>query len=268
MLGSQLFTQGNHSFTLYIDKCQTDYVYVGVAYDNVDYNDNYNARNIVLRAGDGSLRVFSSSQGCFGGYRTGDYIRIDVDMNEKVVTFYKNDVRLCQASGISAPVRPFISIGSRDVVISIKSQDRKSLIHDESQSMPRSPMVDLAVKTGLELLFAMLVKQDNAMIRKRLLHSAHAALVSLAPLSFFQDSVGLKQEALESVSSFLREISANPAAADLSEEERCVTALVARYIYMYIYIHTYTCTCTYIYIYIIYIYIYTYITYIYIYIYI
>ena len=66
-----LFSHGNHSFTYYINKCQTDYVYVGVAYDNVDYNDNYNARNIVLRAGDGSLRVFSSSQGCFGGYRTG-----------------------------------------------------------------------------------------------------------------------------------------------------------------------------------------------------
>jgi len=250
VLGSQLFTQGNHSFTLYIDKCQTDYVYVGVAYDNVDYNDNYNARNIVLRAGDGSLRVFSSSQGCFGGYRTGDYIRIDVDMNEKVVTFYKNDVRLCQASGIAAPVRPFISIGSRDVVISIKSQDRKSLIHDESQSVPRSPMVDLAVKTGLELIFAMLVKQDNAMIRKRLLHSAHAALVSLAPLSFFQDSVGLKQEALESVSSFLREISANPAAADLSEEERSVTALVASYIHIHTYIGIYTYIHIYIYAYI------------------
>lgn len=74
VLGAQLFTQGAHSFTFYIDKCQTDYVYVGIAYDNVDLNDNYNGRNIVLRAGDGSFRVFSSSQGCFGGYRTGDYI--------------------------------------------------------------------------------------------------------------------------------------------------------------------------------------------------
>ena len=225
VLGSQLFTQGTHTFTYFINKCQTDYVYVGVAYDNVDYNDNYNARNIVLRAGDGSLRVFSSSQGCFGGYRTGDYIRIEVDMADKLVTFYKNDVRLCQASGINAPVRPFISIGSRDVVITIKSQDRKSLVED-AETAPRSPMLDLAVRTGLELVFAMLVKQDNALIRKRLLHSAHAALLSLPPLSFFLDSVGLKQEALLSISQFLQEISGSTGAADLSEEERSVTALV------------------------------------------
>jgi len=225
VLGSQLFTQGTHSFTYFINKCQTDYVYVGVAYDNVDYNDNYNARNIVLRAGDGSLRVFTTSQGCFAGYRTGDYIRIEVDMADKLVTFYKNDVRLCQASGINAPVRPFISIGSRDVVITIKSQDRKSLVED-AETAPRSPMLDLAVRTGLELVFAMLVKQDNALIRKRLLLSAHAALLSLPPLSFFLDSVGLKQEALLSISQFLQEISGNAGAAGLSEDERSVTALV------------------------------------------
>jgi hypothetical protein len=59
----------------------------------------------VLRAGDGSLRVLSSSQGCYGGYRTGDVIRIEVDMTEKVVVFYKNDQRLCHASGLAGPVR-------------------------------------------------------------------------------------------------------------------------------------------------------------------
>jgi hypothetical protein len=220
VLGAQLFSQGNHSFTYYINKCQTDYVYVGVAYDNVDYNDNYNPRNIVLRAGDGSLRVFSSSQGCFGGYRSGDSIRIEVDMTEKVVTFFKNDVRLCQASGLSAPVRPFVSIGSRDVIITIKCEDRKSAIESAEPAM-RSPLLDIAgppphrpllpspltphpspltphpspltphpshltVRTGLEFMFAMLVKRDNAIIRRRLLHSAHAALLSLEPLAFYR----------------------------------------------------------------------------------
>jgi hypothetical protein len=102
------------------DKCQTDYVYVGLAYDNVDLNDNYNGRNIVLRAGDGSFRVFSSSQGCFGGYRTGDNIRVEVDMSEKTATFYKNDQLLCLAGGISGPMRPFVSIGSRDVSITLQ----------------------------------------------------------------------------------------------------------------------------------------------------
>lgn len=95
-------------------------MYVGLAYDNVDLNDNYNGRNIVLRAGDGSFRVFSSSQGCFGGYRTGDNIRVEVDMSEKTATFYKNDQLLCLADGISGPMRPFVSIGSRDVSITLQ----------------------------------------------------------------------------------------------------------------------------------------------------
>ncbi|EKX51084.1 hypothetical protein GUITHDRAFT_103005 [Guillardia theta CCMP2712] len=148
VLGAQLYTSGNHSFTFHINKCQTDYVYIGVAYDNVDLNDNYNARNIVLRAGDGSFRVFSASQGCYGGFRTGDNIRVEVDMNDKVVTFYKNDVRLCQATGITASLRPFVSIGARDVVITMKTQDPK-LALEVSETQPRSPMIDIAA-SGLK----------------------------------------------------------------------------------------------------------------------
>ena len=206
VLGARVFREGTHSFSFVINKCQTDYVYVGVAYENVDYNDNYNARNIVLRAGDGSLRVFSSSQGCFGGYRSGDTIRIEVDMTDKLVTFFKNDVRLCQAAGLTAPVRPFVSIGSRDVVISISAVEQASASED-AEVVARSAMLDIAVRTGLELVFAMLVKEDNTLIRRRLLRSAHAALLALPPLAFFCDSVGLKQEAFEAISSFLQSLS-------------------------------------------------------------
>ena len=105
VLGVQVFTSGQHMFAVHVEKCQTDYVYIGLAYENVDLNDNYNGRNIVLRAGviqcipqqnfihstlitiapvhvtragDGSLRVFSASQGCYSGFRTGDVIRIEV----------------------------------------------------------------------------------------------------------------------------------------------------------------------------------------------
>ena len=195
-----MYTSGNHSFTFHINKCQTDYVYIGVAYDNVDLNDNYNARNIVLRAGDGSFRVFSASQGCYGGFRTGDNISelmfcidelkliffsgVEVDMNDKVVTFYKNDVRLCQATGITASLRPFVSIGARDVVITMKTQDPK-LALKVSETQPRSPMIDIAVRTGLELIFAILLKEENKIIRARLLRSALSALQSLPPLSFY-----------------------------------------------------------------------------------
>ncbi len=51
VLGVQVFTTGQHMFAVHIEKCQTDYVYIGLAYENVDLNDNYNGRNIVLRAG-------------------------------------------------------------------------------------------------------------------------------------------------------------------------------------------------------------------------
>jgi hypothetical protein len=146
------------------DKCQTDYVYVGLAYDNVDLNDNYNGRNIVLRAGDGSFRVFSTSQGCFGGYRSGDNIRVEVDMTEKTATFYKNDQLLCLANGITGPMRPFVSIGSRDVIITLQSHDSRSLFDVKSHS-PSSPMLEIAVRTGLDLVFALLEKEDNSRIR-------------------------------------------------------------------------------------------------------
>ncbi len=122
-LGSHLMTEGTHSFTCLMDKCETEYVWVGVAYDNVDLYANSLVKwtqNISLR-GCGKLYVFSTgtAQGQFAGYRTGDSIRMEVDMAAKLVTFYKNDVRLCQASGINAPVRPFISIGDRNVVVTI-----------------------------------------------------------------------------------------------------------------------------------------------------
>jgi hypothetical protein len=128
VLGSQLCTQGTHSFTYFMNKCETGYVWVGVAYDNVDLNDSYSERNIVLCSEEGieegieGLRVFNTDQGPQSGYRTGDSIRIEVDMAAKLVTFYKNDVRLCQASGIKEPVRPFISIGGSDVLITIGSE--------------------------------------------------------------------------------------------------------------------------------------------------
>jgi hypothetical protein len=128
VLGSQLLTEGTHSFTYCMNKCEGEHVYVGVAYDNVDLCHPYSS--IVLRAKDGSNNQFRSEsdhffpgnqQGRFAGYRTGDCIRIEVDMATKLVTFYKNDVRLCQASGMKAPVRPFICIGAPNVVITIES---------------------------------------------------------------------------------------------------------------------------------------------------
>lgn len=158
-----------------VDKCQTDYVYVGLAYDNVDLNDNYNGRNIVLRAGDGSFRVFSSSQGCFGGYHTGDTIRVEVDMTEKTATFYKNDQLLCLAGGISGPMRPFVSIGSRDVSITLQTHDVKSMLDVKNQKSA-SPMLEVAVRTGLDLVFAVLEKEDNARIRLRMLKTALVAM--------------------------------------------------------------------------------------------
>lgn len=105
-------------------------------------------------------------------------------MNDKVVTFYKNDVRLCQATGITASLRPFVSIGARDVVITMKTQDPK-LALEVSETQPRSPMIDIAVRTGLELIFAILLKEENKIIRARLLRSALSALQSLPPLSFY-----------------------------------------------------------------------------------
>ncbi len=137
---------------------------MGLAYDNVDLNDNYNGRNIVLRAGDGSFRVFSTSQGCFGGYRSGDNIRVEVDMTEKTATFYKNDQLLCVANGIAGPMRPFVSIGSRDVIITLQSHDSRSLFDVKSHS-PSSPMLEIAVRTGLDLVFALLEKEENSRIR-------------------------------------------------------------------------------------------------------
>jgi hypothetical protein len=101
-----------------MDTCETLHVYVGVAYDDVGLNSSETSRNILLRA-HGGLHVFGTEQGRFAGYRTGDSIRIEVDMAAKLVNFYKNDVRLCQASGITAPVRPFISIGAVNVVVTI-----------------------------------------------------------------------------------------------------------------------------------------------------
>jgi hypothetical protein len=61
----------------------------------------------VLRAKIGSGIQFRSEsdhffpgnqQGRLASYRTGDCIRIEVDMAAKVVTFYKNDARLWHRS--------------------------------------------------------------------------------------------------------------------------------------------------------------------------
>ncbi len=128
VLGSQLLTEGTHSFTYFMNNCEGEYVYVGVAYDHVDLCQPYSS--IVLRAKNGSSTQYRSESdhffpgnqpGRFAGYRTGDYIRIEVDMAAKLVTFYKNEKGLCQASGIKAPVRPFICIGAPNVVITIES---------------------------------------------------------------------------------------------------------------------------------------------------
>ena len=117
VLGSQLTTEGKHSFMCFMEKGVAHYV--GVAYDDVNWDATYNSRNILLRHS-GELMVLSTRQGKFAGYQTGDSIRIEVDMAAKHVTFYINDVRLCQAAGITAPVRPFIYIGD-GVVVTISS---------------------------------------------------------------------------------------------------------------------------------------------------
>ena len=105
VLGSQLLTEGTHSFTYFMNKCEGEYVYVGVAYDNVDLCHPYSS--IVLRAKHGSSNQLRSESdhffpgnqhGRFAGYRTGDCIRIEVDMAAKVFTFYKNDARLWHRS--------------------------------------------------------------------------------------------------------------------------------------------------------------------------
>ena len=72
-------------------------------------------------------------------------------MDESQVTFFKNDQKLCQACGISAPVRPFVSIGSRDVVITIKSCDASSY-SDLKTAQFSTPMLEVAVRAGLDLV--------------------------------------------------------------------------------------------------------------------
>jgi hypothetical protein len=85
-------------------------------------------------------------------------------MTEKTATFYKNDQLLCLANGITGPMRPFVSIGSRDVIITLQSHDSRSLFDVKSHS-PSSPMLEIAVRTGLDLVFALLEKEDNSRIR-------------------------------------------------------------------------------------------------------
>ena len=125
----------------------------------MDLNDNYNGRNIVLRAGDGSFRVFSSSQGCFGGYRTGDNIRVEVDMNEKTATFYKNDQLLCLAGGISGPMRPFVSIGSRDVSITLQ-------VGPNARKHPRKRFLDAFISNAFIHLFWKCAASDYIVCRR------------------------------------------------------------------------------------------------------
>ena len=134
-LGSQLMTEGTHSFTCFMDECGTkSEVYVGVAYDHVDFpvdDVGLHPNNIVLKS-NGNLHVFGSrAKDNFGSYTTGDCIGIEVDMAAKLVTFYKNDVRLCHTSGITAPVRPFISIYSpyRNVVVTISPKLQCTALH-------------------------------------------------------------------------------------------------------------------------------------------
>jgi len=119
-----------------MDECGTkSEVYVGVAYDHVDFpvdDVGLHPNNIVLKS-NGNLHVFGSrAKDNFGSYTTGDCIGIEVDMAAKLVTFFKNDVRLCQASGIKEPVRPFISIGGSDVVITIGSEG--TALHSSARS--------------------------------------------------------------------------------------------------------------------------------------
>ena len=55
----------------------------------------------------------------------GDFIRIEVDMSAKSITFYKNNVRLCHVSGITRPVWPFVSFYSTLGHITISSSAAK-----------------------------------------------------------------------------------------------------------------------------------------------
>jgi hypothetical protein len=91
------------------------------------------------------------------------------------------------------------------VVITMKSQDPKSLLEDPVVTPP-SPMMDIALRTGLQLVFSLLLKEDNARIRMQMLNTAFTALRSLAPLSFFREASGIKDDALTSTAEFLSEI--------------------------------------------------------------
>ena len=150
VLGSQLITEGTHSFTCLMEKGVA--YYVGVAYDDVNLNDTYNSRNILLR-NSGELMVFRTKQGDFAGYQTGDSIRIEVDMAAKRVTFYINDVRLCQAAGITAPVRPFIYIGDR-VVVTISSP-KVPILHLAALCNARGGVVSRLLAVGGQELLSM-----------------------------------------------------------------------------------------------------------------
>lgn len=112
------------------------------------------------------------------------------------------------------------------MVITMKSQDPKSLLEDPVVTPP-SPMMDIALRTGLQLVFSLLLKvgsptfptgiwhlclhcvlqlwfyqilntvcmpsqEDNARIRMQMLNTAFTALRSLAPLSFFREASGIK----------------------------------------------------------------------------
>ena len=97
-----------------------------MAYEDVNLNRGSNSRNILLFTS-GDFIVFGNQKGSFAGYGAGDSIRVEVDMAAKRVTFYKNGARLCQAEGITAPVRPFVTIGWSDVVITISSSTGTAL---------------------------------------------------------------------------------------------------------------------------------------------
>jgi len=55
-------------------------------------------------------------------------------------------------------------------------------------------MLEVAIRTGMDLVFAILEKEENARIRLRMLKTALMAMQSLPPLAFFRDADDLRDE--------------------------------------------------------------------------